>query len=52
MLFQSGHERITTADGAVELKAGDVYYAPKGLVATWETVEDVTKLYVIVGQRD
>ena len=50
MLMLSGRLRLHEADGTVhELGPNDVFFIPKGWTGTWEIVEDMEKLYVIVG---
>ncbi len=40
-----GKVRVKTAEGTVELKAGDFVTFPKGLGCTWEVVEKIRKVY-------
>lgn len=49
MVMVQGRLRITDTDGSVhELKAGDMFYLPKGWSGRWDVLEDMKKIYVIV----
>lgn len=49
MLMLSGRLRLHESDGAVhDLGPNGVFFIPKGWTGTWEIVEDMEKLYVIV----
>lgn len=49
MVITKGHLRITNADGSVhDLTEGHMFALPKGWAGTWEVVEDMAKIYVIV----
>lgn len=51
MVVVDGHLRITDTDGTVhDLKAGDMFFLPKGWAGRWEVVADMKKIYVIVEQ--
>ena len=49
--FLAGRVRIGVDGGpAVEYRAGDVVYFPKGTRTVWEVVEPIKKAFVDVGQ--
>lgn len=51
MIMLDGHLRITDTDGAVhDLRAGDMFFLPKGWSGRWDVVEAMRKAYVIVEQ--
>ena len=44
-----GHIRLHPTDGEpVDVVAGDLLYVPVGWAGTWEIVEDVEKIYVVL----
>ncbi len=40
-----GRVMVKTADGEVEIKAGDLVTFPEGLSCTWQVVESTKKVY-------
>ncbi len=42
---KTGRVLVHTADGAVEIKAGDLVLFPKGLQCSWEVIEPIRKVY-------
>jgi uncharacterized cupin superfamily protein len=46
----SGHLRITEPDGTTtDLHQGDMYHFPKGWAGRWEVLEDMQKIYFVIG---
>lgn len=49
MLMLGGRLRLIDADGTSHiLEKDDLFYLPKGWSGTWEILEDMQKLYVII----
>ena len=49
MLILNGRLRLTEADGTVlELSPGSLSHIPKGWQGTWEILEDLRKVYVML----
>ncbi|MEM7333112.1 MAG: cupin domain-containing protein [Chloroflexota bacterium] len=49
MLMLSGKMRLTDSSGhSKDLAKGDLFFIPKGWRGTWEVVEEMEKVYVIM----
>jgi len=49
MVITRGYLRVTNANGTVhDLTEGHMFALPKGWAGTWEVIEDMAKMYVIV----
>lgn len=47
-LILEGRVRLDAPDGKVEFGPGDAFVIEAGFLGTWETLEPVTKLYVVL----
>ncbi len=43
--IMEGHVRVETADGDVEIKAGDLVTFPKGLKCKWHVSQPIRKVF-------
>jgi uncharacterized protein len=48
VLLLEGRVRLDGTDGTVEFGPGDAFVISKGFLGTWETLEPVLKLYVVL----
>ncbi len=49
MVLLSGKMRLTDSEGnSKELSKGDLFFIPKGWSGSWEVIEDMEKVYVIL----